>query len=102
MRELFSWGEAKNFMAEAPFALEIYGRNCAPCVAMAKNLDQASKNFPSLKLAKIEVSKVPEAFLIYNNIKSVPFCIYHNGINKYESLGLRTVSQIEELFKEGE
>lgn len=99
MKEISSWTDAEDLMKRGKYVLEIYGRNCAPCVTMTKNLQEVSFKRLDIHFGKIEVSKVPEEFLIKNSIKTVPFCIYGAEQTKYYSQGLRTVSQIEELFK---
>jgi thioredoxin 1 len=65
--------------------VDFYTTSCGPCKAMHPILEEISKEFKSLKVAKVEVSQNPDVSQMFG-IMSVPTIIFMNNCQVKQTL----------------
>jgi thioredoxin 1 len=79
--------------------VDFYTSTCAPCKAMHSVLEEISNEFSNIKIAKVEVTKNPEASQIYG-VMSVPtVMILQDSKVKEVSRGFMNKNLIVQMIK---
>lgn len=78
--------------------IDFYAEWCGPCKMLAPILEELSKDYPDLIIAKINVDELPEIAIAYG-IQSIPTVILmENGEVVKRAVGFRSKEQLVDLI----
>ena len=79
--------------------VDFYTTTCGPCRALAPIMEDISKEFPDVRVAKVEVSKCSDATQVFG-IRSVPTVMFLQDSKVREvSQGLTTKKNIVSMMR---
>jgi thioredoxin 1 len=82
--------------SKAPVLIDFYADWCGPCKAVAPSLEQISKEFPDLTVAKVNVDAEPVASAQYG-VRSIPtLVLVADGQVKSVKVGAFPLSALRE------
>lgn len=79
--------------------VDFYADWCGPCQMLKPILEEASNNYPNIKIVKVNVDQNASLCGEYN-IYSIPHVlIFKDGVVVDQFIGYRTSEQIDEIIK---
>lgn len=87
--------------SKAPVLIDFYADWCGPCKAVAPSLEQISKEFPGLTVAKVNVDTEPVASAQYG-VRSIPtLVLVADGQVKSVKVGALPLAALREWVQAG-
>ena len=91
--------EYKEIIKEGKVVIDCYAPWCGPCKMISPIIDTFSEEITTTKFYKINVDEAEKITKDFN-IMSIPtLLIFENGELKDKVVGLRSKSELEEIFK---